>query len=277
MSFTAPQLTMKAFGEANMRLGRIEADYGVTIVFAIESGSRAWGFPSPDSDFDVRFVYHRPLADYLGLDQPRDTIETPIDGDWDVNGWDIKKAIAQLVKGNATIGEWLNSPLIYRESGPVPIKLRDLVKRHATPQSSARHYMGLGRTCYQKDIVGSPRKTGFGDEDVQVNRKKYLYALRAALAISWIERYKEVPPMAMPALLSGDIVPMALRPEIDTILHQKATMGEYMTGSRIPLFDDFIERQIEWVKSEGFDKIEPSAAFREEANELLLTTLGVRG
>lgn len=276
MSFTAPELPLKTYGEANVRLGRIEADKGVTIVFAVESGSRAWGFPSPDSDNDVRFVYHRPLADYLGLDAQPDTISAGIDGDWDVEGWDVKKAIALLVKGNATITEWLNSPLIYRETGPVPVRLRDLIKRHATPASAARHYMGLSRTCYQKDIVGSPRKTAFGDEEIQVNRKKYLYALRGAMAIAWVRRYNEVPPMTMPQLLSHDVVPFEMREAIDTILAQKKTMGEFMTGPRDPQFDAFIEAQIAWVIAEGLDKIEPSAAFREEANDLLLQTLGVR-
>ena len=276
MSYIAPSLPLETYGEANVRLGRLEAEHGVTIVFAIESGSRAWGFPSPDSDNDVRFVYHRPLHDYLGLDAPRDTIDPPIDGLWDINGWDIKKAIALLVKGNATITEWLNSPLIYRETGPVPSRLRDLVKRHATPASSARHYMGLTRTCYQQDIVGSPRETAFGVEDRQVNQKKYLYALRGSVAIAWIERYNEVPPMTMPALLSAEAVPYGLREEIVAITNRKATMGEFMTGPRVPAFDDFIEGRMEWVKAQGFDKIEPSAAFRAEANELLLTSLGVR-
>ena len=276
MAYTAPELPLKTYGEANVRLGRIEADHNVTIVFAVESGSRAWGFPSPDSDNDVRFVYHRPLADYLGLDQPRDTISAGIDGVWDVEGWDVKKAVALLVKGNATITEWLNSPLIYRETGPVPVRLRDLVKRHSTPESSARHYMGLTRTCFQKDIIGSPRRTGFGDEQMQVNRKKYLYALRGAIAIAWVQRYNEVPPMSVPALLSHDVLPFDLRPKIDLILEQKKTMGEFMTGPRDPDFDAFIEQQIAWVVDTGLDKIEPSAAFREEANDLLLQTLGVR-
>lgn len=277
MSFIAPVLPSEVVVEAAMRLGRIESEHNVTIVCAVESGSRAWGFPSPDSDNDVRFIYHRPLGDYLGLDQPRDVINPGIDGVWDIEGWDVKKAIALLVKGNATITEWLNSPLIYRETGPVPVKLRDLVKRYATPATSARHYMGLTRTCYQKDIVGSPRKTGFGDEDVLVNRKKYLYALRGSIAIAWVRRYNDVPPMSMPALLGHDVVPMDLRPKITEILHQKATMGEYMKGSREPAFDAFIEDQIEWVRAQGLETVEPAPGFREEANDLLLTTLGVRG
>lgn len=284
MSFIAPTLTPDVFGEANNRLGRIEAEENVTIVFAVESGSRAWGFPSPDSDFDVRFFYVRPLSQYLGLTAPRDVIERPIDGLWDIGGWDLRKAIGLLVKGNATVAEWLASPLLYREHGPLPFKLRDLIKRNASPAASARHYYGLTKGCYMSEIanrasaeavahaasIGAVIK-GF----TTVNLKKYFYAVRGACAIAWIARYDEIPPMTLPALLSHDILPTAVRDEITKLMRQKATMGEVGEGPRIQVLDDFIEAQMVWAKANGFDKTPEDTAFFAEANQLLLDGLGV--
>jgi predicted nucleotidyltransferase len=84
------------------RIGReldeIELNYDVHILLAIESGSRAWGFPSPDSDYDVRFVYAYGMETYLSIEPPRDVIERPIDSALDINGWDLRKALRLLVR-----------------------------------------------------------------------------------------------------------------------------------------------------------------------------------
>jgi predicted nucleotidyltransferase len=283
MSFIAPVLPREVYGEANIRLGKIEMLENVTIVFAVESGSRAWGFPSPDSDNDVRFFFVRPLSHYVGLTDMPDVINQPIDGPWDLSGWDLRKALQLLLKGNATVGEWLSSPLIYREHGPLPYRLRDLIKRHATPESSARHYYGLAKSCYEREINSRPTVAQVEALTqgtlikgvVEVNYKKYLYAIRAACAISWISSYHEIPPMTLPALLSHDIIPAGARQRITDLLARKATMGEFGVGNRIVEIDDFIEKEIAWVKSSGFDKIEASEEFAEEADQLLLDALGI--
>lgn len=83
------------------------------IPWAIESGSRAWGFPSPDSDYDCRFIFVRPRDHYLALWPARDVIETPLDTTFDVNGWDLAKAVRLIAKGNATAIEWLRSSIVY--------------------------------------------------------------------------------------------------------------------------------------------------------------------
>lgn len=284
MSFTAPQLPLEVYGEANMRLGKIEAEHNATILLAVESGSRAWGFPSPDSDNDVRFFYVRPLSHYVGLAESRDVIETPIDGLWDVNGWDLRKALQLLVKGNATVAEWLASPLIYREHGPFPYRLRDLIKRHASEEASARHYYGLTSKCYAGEIKNRPTKLEIDEAGAngqifkgltKVNLKKYFYAIRGACAIAWIERYSEIPPMTLPALLAQDIIPAPARAEVNRLLGVKATMGEVGEGYRIAALDEFIEASLGWVKARGFDSLQPSPLFAQEANQLLLDALGV--
>jgi predicted nucleotidyltransferase len=287
MSFTAPRLPDDLRVEAAVRLGKIEAQENVTIVFAVESGSRAWGFPSPDSDNDVRFFYVRPVPEYLGLVTPKDTIERPIDGDWDLSGWDLGKALRLLVKGNATVAEWLSSPLIYREHGPFPARLRHLIKRNASPEASARHYWGLTKQCYDgsialgitKDDYDDRRK--YGSMGVKFNPpcdiplKKYLYAARGATAISWIRSYQEIPPMTLPALLSLPVMPEDARAELDKLLAHKAITGELGKGPRIPALDAFIEEQMAWVQENKMTRLPDNAEFRAEANKLLLEALGV--
>ena len=91
-------------------LKKIEQEKGVKILHAAESGSRAWGFASPDSDYDVRFVYVRPMADYLRINPPRDVIEWQLDEVLDINGWDLQKAMRQIANGNPTPFEWDGSP-----------------------------------------------------------------------------------------------------------------------------------------------------------------------
>ncbi len=110
---------------------------GPTILFAIESGSRAWGFPSPDSDYDCRFVYVRPISDHLGLDAPRDVIEFPIEGLIDTGGWDLKKALLLALNGNAVIVEWTKSPIVYEERPGFRPRLIDLLEEIVEPAKVA--------------------------------------------------------------------------------------------------------------------------------------------
>lgn len=284
MSYTAPELPRALLVEGNIRLGKIEQAHDCAILLAVESGSRAWGFPSPDSDNDVRFFYKRPLRAYVCIDPERDVIETPMDGDWDVNGWDITKALRLMVKGNATVGEWLNSPLIYREYTDFPYRLRDLMAVYADPRLSARHYYGLANTCYKGEIANRPtaEMVDFAAAEkmqfkgpTEVTLKKYFYAVRAAASITWIEKYNEVPPMTLQALMSRDTLPWDVRGIVNDLMHQKATMGEkFSTGKRMKVVDDYIESKIAWVKEQGFDRLEADPAFVAAANRLLLETLG---
>lgn len=70
------------------KLREIELRENVKVLYAVESGSRAWGVASPDSDYDVRFIYVRNQKDYLRLDEVRDVIEWQLDEVLDINGWD---------------------------------------------------------------------------------------------------------------------------------------------------------------------------------------------
>ena len=98
------------------KLEEIEQIENIKIIMAVESGSRAWGVASPDSDYDVRFIYARKKEDYLSLDEPRDVVEWQLDDVYDVNGWDLKKALKLLYKANPSVFEWCTSPIVYRDT-----------------------------------------------------------------------------------------------------------------------------------------------------------------
>jgi predicted nucleotidyltransferase len=183
-----------AVARIDARLDDIARAEGITIPLAIESGSRAWGFPSPDSDYDCRFIFVRPAARYLSLWPDRDVIETPVDGDLDVNGWDIGKALKLLARGNATVIEWLTSPISYRGDAAFRQDMLELARKVADRRLIARHYLHLGER---------QRRAYFAD-NMQVPQKKIFYALRPAAALRWLGRHPDaaVAPMHFPVLLA---------------------------------------------------------------------------
>jgi len=139
----------------NGRLEAVARNHNACVLLAVESGSRAWGFPSPDSDYDCRFIYVRRRDDYLALYAPRDVIEFPIEGDLDVNGWDLGKALRLMLKGNAVVIEWLTSPYVYGGGAQFRDEALMLAKEAARPAAIARHYLHLGER---------QRRTYFADD-----------------------------------------------------------------------------------------------------------------
>ena len=188
-----PAMAARAIAQIDARLAAISQQHGVAIPFAIESGSRAWGFPSPNSDYDCRFVFVRQLDDYLSPWQRRDVIETPVEGDLDVNGWDLAKAVRLLAGGNAVIIEWLMSPVLYQAEEQFRGEFLALARRIADRHLVARHYLHLGERFWDACLAA----------DGAAPRKKILYALRPAVALRWLRLHGEaVAPMYMPALLA---------------------------------------------------------------------------
>ncbi|MDR3400978.1 MAG: nucleotidyltransferase domain-containing protein [Chthoniobacter sp.] len=212
----------------NAALARIEREENVEVLFAVESGSRAWGFPSRDSDFDVRFVFRRPIVDYLAVIPRRDVIETPIDGALDINGWDVRKALALLVRSNAALLEWLASPVRYRDNGALT-RLADLARRTADLAALAYHYDHQARRSHAAILAG---------HDVQL--KSYCYALRPALALLWLREQEEVPPMDVPSLMVGLKLQGRVPEAVADLLARKAVATERDTTARIPVLDAFI-------------------------------------
>lgn len=217
------------------KLTAVEADHDVRILFAIESGSRAWGFPSPDSDYDVRFIYaHRPDW-YLSIQPGRDVIELPIEGDWDINGWDIRKALGLLIKPNPVMLEWLSSPIRYRWDDDICARLAAFADKTTFGEACLHHYRNLAEKQWDRHV---------GDAD-EVSLKKYFYILRPALAISWIKQNPtQQPPMNLQALVAGQTLDGALISQIEDLLVLKSVAKEVGQGPRIPQIDQFIQAQI---------------------------------
>ncbi|MBW4707240.1 nucleotidyltransferase domain-containing protein [Roseobacter sp. YSTF-M11] len=221
------------------KLTALEADHDVRILFAIESGSRAWGFPSPDSDFDVRFVYTHQPDWYLSIEPGRDVIELPIEGDWDINGWDIRKALGLLIKPNPVMLEWLSSPIRYRWNDAVCDRLIRFADKTTFGESCVHHYRNLAVKQWDSHV---------GDNS-DVSLKKYFYILRPALAISWIRQNPSVqPPMNLQALVDGQFLDQELVAHIDRLLVLKSAAKEIGRGARIPMIDAFIYDQIAWAE-----------------------------
>lgn len=224
--------------EIEQELNKIEEREQVRILLAVESGSRAWGFASPDSDYDVRFIYMRRPEEYLRLEEQKDVIEWQLDEVLDINGWDLRKALIQFHKGNATLFEWSNSPIVYR-STELWERIYEETRGCFSQKAAVCHYYGTARSTYM----------GYLQEE-QVKYKKYFYALRPLLACRYIEQYGAIPPVSFGELLKQDMPPQ-LRQEIDWLLERKKVTEEKDKNPRIPAIQEFIEQELERQKALG--------------------------
>lgn len=200
------------------RLDEIRLAHGVVVPLAIESGSRAWGFPSPDSDYDCRFVFVRPLGQCLTPWPRRDVIETPLDGELDVNGWELAKALKLLTKGNAVIIEWLTSPIAYGVDERFRSAFLELAAEIADRRMIGRHYLHLGQT--QRDRAAAD------PENVAI--KRMFYALRPAAALRWLRSRPEaaVAPMHFPTLIAECDPPPTVAAIVAELIARKAVTRE---------------------------------------------------
>lgn len=217
------------------QLDRIETQHNVRILLAIESGSRAWGFASPDSDYDVRFIYYHPQSWYLSVFEQRDVIELPVDDVLDINGWDVRKALRLLWKSNAALLEWLHSPIVYRAQDAQRQHLDALICHAFLPRASTHHYLAMAQQA-QRAIAASP----------QASLKKYFYALRACLCSLWIVRFNSVPPVRFQELLTTLLEPNNdVAKRIQQYLTVKTEQQEQATIAHDPLLDTYLNRTLQ--------------------------------
>lgn len=216
-------------------LAAIEREEQCVICLAIESGSRAWGFESSDSDYDVRFIYVRPAQWYLSIDveHRRDVIEKPITGELDISGWDLRKALKLLRKSNPPLLEWLQSPIIYRQRPSLIDGLRALVAEFYSPRATFYHYLHMAQGNLREYLRG----------DV-VWRKKYFYVLRPLLAMRWIELNIGPVPIEFQKMLDAVVPAGELRNAIDELLRAKRSGAELDRGPRVPVISDYVESEI---------------------------------
>jgi len=171
------------------KIQNLEKEHGIKIVFALESGSRAWGFPSLDSDYDVRFIYVRTLNEYLSINAKDDFLEFPINSDLDLNGWDLKKFLKLLYASNATPFEWMQSPIFYKKEDDFFISILENLSDFYCQQTLMHHYLGL------------TKKKLFDLNVHAIKLKTLFYILRSLLAAKYCYVKNEFPPMELDKLL----------------------------------------------------------------------------
>lgn len=201
-------------------LDAVEQDRNVRVLLSVESGSRAWGIASEDSDYDVRFVYVRPMRDYLRLDKGRDTIEWRLDEVLDVTGWDVVKFLRLMRNSNPTVFEWLSTSIVYRESAEFAC-VREVAADCFSPKASAFHYLGIAS--------GNDRAYLHGET---VGAKKYLYMVRALLAARWCLEEGTPTPMLLRDLMAAKL-PSRLVTEVQELLAVKAAGKEHAEVARM--------------------------------------------
>jgi uncharacterized protein len=219
-------------------LDRIEQEEQVRILYACESGSRAWGFPSKDSDYDVRFLYLRPVDWYLSIYDKRDVIERPISDMLDINGWDLRKALNLFRKSNPPLLEWLSSPILYRESSSVAGQIRGKSAASFSPKSCMYHYLHMAKGNYREYLQGE-----------QVRIKKYFYVLRPVLACAWIEKYGTMPPILFQELVE-ELLPDdgSLKASVAELLRRKMSGDELDYEPKIKPINKFLEDRIAYYE-----------------------------
>ena len=219
----------------HIKLKEIEETEHVKILHAIESGSRAWGFASPDSDYDVRFIYMRSEKYYLGLQPKQDLIDWELDETLDINGWDLSKTLQHFHKSNATLFEWANSPIVY-DTTPEWKQIYATAKTYFSCKSAMYHYYGTARKNYQEYLT-----------DEFVKYKKYFYVLRPILACRWIEQ-KACPPPVLFEELTDAVLEADLKDDVNRLLEAKKQMTESEKGPRIDHLNTYIEKQLSCYK-----------------------------
>ena len=215
------------------QLRRIEDEERIEVVYACESGSRAWGFESKDSDYDVRFIYIRPTEWYLTIQDKRDVIEYQIDERLDISGWDFPKALELFRRSNPPLLEWLQSPIVYLEKRTVIDRIRKLMPEYYSPVSCMYHYLHMAQGNYREYLQGQ-----------EVWLKKYFYVLRPVLACLWIERGLGVVPMEFSILVDGLVDDAALKHDIEELTIAKKQGAELDRGTRIASISNFLDEEL---------------------------------
>ena len=170
------------------KLKEIEEEYGVRVLYAAESGSRAWGTSAEHSDFDVRFIYIRPRKEYLRLDPVRDVLEFPIEDGWDMSGWDLGKMLRLLYSSNSQIYEWFASPVVYVDDG-FSQRIKPLLEACFSTKTAVHHYL------HQEAMKMKQQKA----ELTKV--KHYLYRFQHVAAATWILAHQAPPPVGFMKLM----------------------------------------------------------------------------
>ena len=218
------------------KIKEIEEKEHVRVLHVIESGSRAWGFASPDSDYDVRFIYVRDRNFYLSLKDNKDFIDWELNEVLDINGWDLKKALQHFHKSNATLFEWSNSPVVYYTTDEWKQLYEEVASKYFACKSPMYHYYGTANKNYHEYLM----------EDM-VMYKKYFYVLRPILACKWIEEKKCPPPVLFDELFSS-VLENDMKAAVEELLAKKVKMSESDKAPKVEKINQYIEEKLAYYK-----------------------------
>lgn len=242
------------------KLHEIELRENCRILLAVESGSRAWGFASPDSDYDVRFIYVRPKESYLRLERFRDVIEVPISDELDINGWDVDKTLKLLHKSNPTVFEWFSSPIVYKTT-PFAAQFKPVMLRYFSSRSGLWHYLHMAEGNYHEYLRCD-----------MVRAKKYFYVLRPILACRWILEMETSPPMLFSELVESQL-PDFLGETVQELLDLKINSPEVRMIPKIDILNEYLDRSIIEVRERIEQYPKETVQDWEELDKLFLSVL----
>lgn len=256
MSFHPTQEVTQRVRDA---LACVESVQNVRVLYACESGSRAWGFASRDSDYDVRFVYVHPRDWYLSVEDRRDVVETPLTDELDLSGWELRKALRLLRKSNPPLLEWLKSPVVYRSDPSFTEAFRSLAKDFYSPRSCFLHYLKMAFGNWRHYLEGRE----------QVSLKKYLYVFRPVLACRWIERELGQVPMLFGELVAGVLEESDVREALAELVARKQSSAELTAEAPVEVLSSFLARELS--RLDALSRPAESAGDVEELNRFFRT------
>jgi predicted nucleotidyltransferase len=251
---TLPMVDSETIATIRHRLSELEQAENVQILYAVESGSRAWGFPSRDSDYDIRFIYAHPREWYLSvnLESKRDVIERPLQDELDFAGWDLRKALKLFAKSNPPLFEWLDSSITYLDRFRFADRVRALRAAFFSAHACAYHYLHMAEGNYRAYLREST-----------VWVKKYFYVLRPLFAVRWIEQGRGVVPMPFASLLETVADQRQLVDEINRLLQRKIGGEEMDEGPSIPVIQHFIESELTRLESLKLENVRSPVDFEQ--------------
>ncbi|MBK1879867.1 nucleotidyltransferase domain-containing protein [Pelagicoccus mobilis] len=194
---------------------QLEAERNIEVLFACESGSRAWGFASPDSDYDLRFIYAHQKDWHLQLQKRDDYIDLMLPNDLDLSGWELAKMLRLFATCNLALNEWLGSPVIYWSPKSFQNELLKLIPAFFNAKKAMHHYLSMAKGVAADHFDGQ-----------QIKIKKLFYILRPLFACLWIEKHQSMPSTVFQDMLTPDLASEDVLEAIAKIQKQKETAAE---------------------------------------------------
>lgn len=241
--------------EISGQISELERKHDIRVLYAAESGSRAWGFESADSDWDVRFIYVHNRDWYLSIDAGKDSISTILPGDLDLSGWELSKTLILLRKSNPSLLEWLDSPIIYKRDEAFYKDLVSLSSIYFNPKACLYHYLNMADNNFRIYMTKD-----------KVRVKKYFYVLRPLLACHWLERNNSFPPLDIDRLIAEELKEKEIIQIVEPLLKRKRDGDELGEADPDIKLIEFFSKEISRFRD--FLKAYPSKEVHQTSEKL---------